>query len=139
MHGFQNGLSTPVKVDNWQQLQKFFNKRDLKVPKRLIDETMKVRGILLLSFAHCEKEKKNLYLHANNNFAGCTGRCSDNDGNSVHATDREEVRMSVLYKNSKGEKSNCVTYTAFFFLFPTACQRILSWQAVQGSLSKLEH
>ena len=58
MHGFQNGLSTPVKVDNWQQLQKFFNKRDLKVPKRLIDETMKVRGILLLSFAHCEKGKK---------------------------------------------------------------------------------
>ena len=40
MHGFQNGLSTPVKVDNWQQLQKFFNKRDLKVPKRLIDETI---------------------------------------------------------------------------------------------------
>ena len=44
MHGFQNGLSTPVKLDNWQQLQKFFNKRDLKVPKGLIDDTLKVRN-----------------------------------------------------------------------------------------------
>ena len=42
MHGFRNGLSTPVKLDNWQQLQKFFNKRDLKVPKSLIDDTVKV-------------------------------------------------------------------------------------------------
>lgn len=42
MHGFQNGLSTPVKLDNWQQLQKFFNKRDLRVPNSLVDDTMKV-------------------------------------------------------------------------------------------------
>ena len=42
MHGFQNGLSTPVKLDNWQQLQKFFNKRGLLVPKALIDDTLKV-------------------------------------------------------------------------------------------------
>ena len=41
MHGFRNGLSTPVKLDNWQQLQKFFNKRDLRVPQKLINETMK--------------------------------------------------------------------------------------------------
>ncbi|QDZ19345.1 spermatogenesis-associated protein [Chloropicon primus] len=41
MHGFQNGLSTPVKLDNWQQLQKFFNKRDLRVPKNLIEDTLK--------------------------------------------------------------------------------------------------
>lgn len=41
MHGFQNGLSTPVKLDNWQQLQKFFNKRKLSVPKNLIEDSMK--------------------------------------------------------------------------------------------------
>ncbi|KAM8939448.1 spermatogenesis-associated protein 4 [Pelodytes ibericus] len=40
LHSYGNGTSLATKLSNWSQLEKFFMKRDLNIPKELLDGTV---------------------------------------------------------------------------------------------------
>jgi len=40
MHSYDNGLSLTKKLDNWQQLKKFFAKNNITIPPNLIDDVV---------------------------------------------------------------------------------------------------
>lgn len=37
MHSYDNGISLPTKLGNWSQLERFFTKRSVGIPKEMID------------------------------------------------------------------------------------------------------
>ncbi|KAE8629866.1 hypothetical protein XENTR_v10000621 [Xenopus tropicalis] len=51
LHSYENGTSLANRLSNWSQLEKFFMKRNLKVPKALIDGTI-----------HCKPEAAELII-----------------------------------------------------------------------------
>lgn len=54
MHSFANGTSTRVKMDNWEQLQRFFAKRKFDVPGWMVEDTYKgVRGAAIKMIELC--------------------------------------------------------------------------------------
>nr|XP_039253972.1 spermatogenesis-associated protein 4-like [Styela clava] len=40
MHSYDNGISLPTKLGNWSQLERFFSKKKLDIPKEMIDGTI---------------------------------------------------------------------------------------------------
>lgn len=40
MHSYDNGTSLPTKLGNWSQLERFFVKKKLSIPKEMIDGTI---------------------------------------------------------------------------------------------------
>lgn len=40
MHSYDNGISLPTKLGNWSQLERFFSKKRLGIPKEMIDGTI---------------------------------------------------------------------------------------------------
>ncbi|XP_078494778.1 spermatogenesis associated 4 isoform X1 [Ciona intestinalis] len=40
MHSYDNGTSLPTKLGNWSQLERFFTKKKLDIPKEMIDGTI---------------------------------------------------------------------------------------------------
>ncbi|CAK8683674.1 unnamed protein product [Clavelina lepadiformis] len=40
MHSYDNGISLPTKLGNWSQLERFFVKKKLHIPKEMIDGTI---------------------------------------------------------------------------------------------------
>jgi len=52
MHSYDNGTSLPTKLGNWSQLQRFFVKKNLEIPKGMIDGTI-----------HCKIGAAELLLH----------------------------------------------------------------------------
>lgn len=41
MHSFSTGLSTNAKVDNWQQLLRFFQRHGVHIPEELVEGTIR--------------------------------------------------------------------------------------------------
>lgn len=41
MHSYSTGLSTRTKVDNWQQLLRFFQRKGIAIPEHLAEETIR--------------------------------------------------------------------------------------------------
>jgi len=52
MHSYDNGRSLPTKLGNWSQLERFFAKKKLDIPKEMIDGTI-----------HCKIGAAELLLH----------------------------------------------------------------------------
>lgn len=52
MHSYDNGRSLPTKLGNWSQLERFFVKKKLEIPKEMIDGTI-----------HCKIGAAELLLH----------------------------------------------------------------------------